>query len=48
MLLEFTLAPIWVWVFINEVPSSWTLVGGSIVTLSVLGKTLSEFRKADI
>ena len=48
MLLEFTLAPVWVWVFINEVPSSWTLVGGSIVTLSVLGKTLSEFRKADI
>ena len=48
MLLEFTFAPIWVWLFIHEVPSSWTLVGGGVVTLAVLTKTLLELRKVSI
>ena len=48
MLLEFTFAPVWVWVFINEVPSSWTLFGGSVVTFAVLAKTLFELRKINI
>ena len=42
MLLEFTLGPIWVWIFVNEVPTSWTLVGGSIVISAVLLKSVSE------
>ena len=45
MLLEFTLGPIWVWIFINEIPSQWTLIGGSVVVIAVLIKTLSEIRK---
>ena len=45
MLLEFTLGPIWVWLFINEVPSQWTLIGGSVVILAVLLKSASEIRK---
>ena len=48
MLLEFTFAPVWVWIFINEVPSSWTLVGGCVVTLAVFAKTLLELRRASI
>lgn len=45
MLLEFTLGPIWVWIFINEVPSQWTLIGGTVVIIAVLIKTISEIKK---
>jgi drug/metabolite transporter (DMT)-like permease len=45
MLLEFTLGPIWVWIFVNEVPTSWTLIGGSIVILSVFLKSAIELFK---
>ena len=48
MLLEFTLEPIWVWIFANEVPTFWTLIGGSIVVSAVLLKSLSELRKVNI
>ena len=44
MLLEFTLGPLWVWIFVSEMPSSWTMFGGSIVILAVFVKTISEFR----
>ena len=46
MLLEFTLGPIWVWFFVNEVPSQWTLIGGSVVISAVLLKSVSEIRKS--
>ena len=42
MLLEFALGPVWVWLFINEVPTQWTIIGGLIVILSVISNTLSE------
>ncbi len=45
MLLEFTLGPIWVWIFVDEVPTSWTLIGGSIVIIAVLLKSGSELCK---
>ena len=44
MLLEFTLGPLWVWIFVSETPSSWTMFGGSMVILAVFVKTVSEFR----
>ena len=44
MLLEFALGPVWVWFFVNEIPSRWTLVGGALVISAVLGRTISEFR----
>ena len=47
MLLEFTLGPIWVWFFVNEVPSQWTLIGGSVVISAVLLKSVSEIRKSN-
>ena len=48
MLLEFTLGPIWVWIFVNEVPTSWTLVGGSIVISAVLLKSVSELHNTKV
>lgn len=36
MLLEFSLGPLWVWMFVHEVPSRWTLFGGGLVMLAVL------------
>lgn len=44
MLLEFALGPVWVWLFVNEIPSRWTLSGGALVILAVLGRSLLEFR----
>ena len=44
MLLEFALGPVWVWLFINEIPSRWTLVGGVLVISALAGRSLSEFR----
>ena len=44
MLLEFALDPVWVWLFINEIPSRWTLVGGVLVISALVGRSLSEFR----
>ena len=35
MLLEFSLGPVWVWLFIAETPTSVTIVGGAIVIGSV-------------
>ena len=42
LLVEFALAPIWVWHFAHEVPSTVTLYGGSIVIIAVAVRTLAE------
>ena len=42
MLLEFALGPLWVWIFVNEVPSKWTLIGGCLVMSSVVARTLYQ------
>ena len=44
MLLEFALGPFWVWLFINEVPALWTLIGGSSVIMAVLIYVWSEMQ----
>ena len=44
MLLEFALGPVWVWIFINEVPTEWTIVGGMIVILAVVLRALFQLR----
>ena len=44
LLLEFALGPVWVWLFVNESPSRWTLVGGALVICAVLGRSFAEFR----
>lgn len=42
MLLEFALGPIWVWLFIDEVPSRWTLIGGAIIITAVAVRAILE------
>ena len=44
MLLEFSLGPIWVWLFVSEVPTFWTLAGGGIIMGAVLVRTLYQVR----
>lgn len=43
-LAETVLAPIWVWLVINEVPSPWTLSGGVIVLAAVVLAALAGLR----
>lgn len=42
MLLEFALGPVWVWIFINEIPAGLTITGGAIVILAVVFRALVE------
>ena len=44
MLLEFALGPIWVWLFVGEVPTRWTLLGGGLVIASVSLRAVLELR----
>ena len=44
MLLEFALGPIWVWIFINEVPTRWTILGGTVVILAVILRALFQLQ----
>lgn len=46
MLLEFALGPIWVWWFVNEVPSRWTLVGGTLVIAAVAIRAVIQLRRS--
>ena len=46
MLLEFALGPIWVWLFVGETPTRWTLVGGALVIAAVAIRTVIELRSA--
>lgn len=39
-LTEVILSPIWVWVFVNEVPRTTTLIGGGIVLIGVIYQAL--------
>ena len=45
MLLEFALGPVWVWLFVGETPTLWTLVGGVLVIASVAARALFELRR---
>lgn len=42
MLLEFALGPVWVWLFVNEVPTGPAVMGGFLVILAVLTRALYE------
>ena len=47
MMLEFALGPIWVWLFVGEVPTDWTLIGGVLVIVSVLVRALFELHQTN-
>ncbi len=42
MLTETLLGPFWVWIFLNEIPPSSVFIGGSIIILAVVFKTLEQ------
>jgi len=42
MLLEFALGPVWVWMFIGETPSFWTVLGGSLIIFAVALRAIFE------
>lgn len=43
--LEVPLTPLWVWIFINEVPSRATQIGGAIVLVALFGHIFVELRR---
>lgn len=45
MLLEFSLGPLWVWLFLNEEPSKWSLIGGVVVIFAVALRAVHELIK---
>ena len=42
MLVETLLGPLWVWVFLNEIPPMSVFIGGGIIILAVILKTLEQ------
>jgi drug/metabolite transporter (DMT)-like permease len=44
VLVEFVLGPLWVWLFVNEVPRAATLVGGAIVIAAVASRAALSLR----
>ncbi|MFP6744260.1 MAG: DMT family transporter [Alphaproteobacteria bacterium] len=45
LLTEVVLAPIWVWLWIGEVPRLWTLVGGAVIFTAIIGHAISGMRR---
>ena len=43
--IEFVLGPIWVWLFVGEIPSRLTLVGGLIVLIAVTVRGLAMTKR---
>lgn len=42
--LEVPFTPLWVWLFLNEVPAPQTMIGGAVVLLALFGHIAMEFR----
>ena len=42
MLIEFALGPVWVWLFVGEIPHRWTLIGGGVIIASVAVRAILE------
>ena len=45
MIIETIMAPVWVWIFLNEVPSSYTFIGGSIIVATLIVNSLYTLKK---
>ena len=45
MIIETIMAPIWVWIFLDEVPSSYTFIGGSIIVATLVANSLYTLKK---
>jgi len=40
MIIETIMAPVWVWLFLNEIPTNTTLIGGSIILITLILNSL--------
>jgi len=40
MIIETIMAPVWVWLFLNEIPTNTTLIGGSIILMTLILNSL--------
>jgi drug/metabolite transporter (DMT)-like permease len=47
-LTEVLLGPLWVWVFIGETVSSYTLIGGTILLMAIAGNALTGLRRKPV
>ena len=44
MLVETIFAPLWVWLFLNEIPPLSVFIGGSIIIFAIIIKSLDKNR----
>lgn len=45
MIIETILAPLWVWMFLNEIPTNQTFMGGSIILITLILNSLYKLKK---
>ena len=45
MIIETIMAPVWVWLFLNEIPSKNTFIGGGIILLTLIANSLYTLKK---
>jgi drug/metabolite transporter (DMT)-like permease len=45
---EVLLGPLWVWLFVGETVSFYTLLGGGILLLAIAGNALSGLRRKPV
>ena len=47
MIIETIMAPIWVWIFLNEIPSSYTFIGGSIIIATLIVNSIYTLKRGE-
>lgn len=47
MIIETIMAPIWVWIFLNEIPAENTYLGGSIIVFTLILNSIYTLRKKE-
>lgn len=47
MIIETIMAPIWVWIFLDEVPSSYTFIGGSIIIATLIANSIYTLKRGE-
>jgi len=44
MIIETIMAPIWVWIFLDEFPSSYTFIGGGLIIITLIANSVYNLR----
>jgi len=47
MIIETIMAPVWVWMFLNEIPNSNTFIGGGIIILTLIANSLYTLKRVN-